>query len=316
MGTDVVTFEQVATPEEIEKAREVEAAVSEVVATARAILVRTPAEAQQAASFLTTLAAKKRETESARKFLVDPLNAHVKAINARFKAGAEPLAEADALVRGKVIEFDRQQEVARLEEQARLDAEHRAREEAARREADRAAAAAQAEREAAVRAAEQRQREAEAAERRRVAALEAHDRELTAELDALDDAALRNAAASPPLDRAKIAGEILDRRREAKRAHMAEIAAREEEAAARERERLARETPPEVVPEAVAAGPTSLSGIARRKTWDFEVIDPEKVPRRFLKVDDVALRAAVRAGEREIAGCRIFEKDGLAVGGR
>jgi hypothetical protein len=50
-----------------------------------------------------------------------------------------------------------------------------------------------------------------------------------------------------------------------------------------------------------------------RKTWKFEVVESEKVPREFLVVDDSAIRKAVQAGAREIAGVRIFEEIVIAI---
>lgn len=44
-----------------------------------------------------------------------------------------------------------------------------------------------------------------------------------------------------------------------------------------------------------------------RKEWQFKVIDPLKVPREYLSVNEQAIRAAVRGGMRQIAGVEIFE---------
>ena len=45
------------------------------------------------------------------------------------------------------------------------------------------------------------------------------------------------------------------------------------------------------------------------------VVDPMTVPREYLVVDEKAIRAAVRAGVREIAGVRIYEDVEMAVRG-
>ena len=50
-----------------------------------------------------------------------------------------------------------------------------------------------------------------------------------------------------------------------------------------------------------------------RKTWDFEIIDAAKLPPAFLIPNEQAIRAAVRAGARQIDGVRIFQRDDLAV---
>lgn len=47
--------------------------------------------------------------------------------------------------------------------------------------------------------------------------------------------------------------------------------------------------------------------------WDFEVVDPAAVPRPYLAVDPAAIRAALKAGIREIEGVRIFERAEIRV---
>ncbi|MCK5061743.1 hypothetical protein KAR28_04280 [Candidatus Parcubacteria bacterium] len=49
--------------------------------------------------------------------------------------------------------------------------------------------------------------------------------------------------------------------------------------------------------------------ISARKVWKFEIEDEKKITRKYLKVDEVAIRQAVRSGEREIKGVRIFEEE-------
>jgi hypothetical protein len=164
-----------------QKLAAVTAEFSAVVERAQALAVRTPDEARDATAFLADIATAKRRGETARKFLVDPLNAHVKRINAQFKETAAPLDQADQLVRGKVLTYQREAEAAARAEQERLDAERRAEEEAAEAERRRLAEeAARAEQEAAM--AERRRREemADAASARRNEIGEMSDEELTA----------------------------------------------------------------------------------------------------------------------------------------
>lgn len=62
---------------------------------------------------------------------------------------------------------------------------------------------------------------------------------------------------------------------------------------------------------------TVRSGDAKmvaRKVWTFEIEDKIKVPRKFLKVDEVLIRNAIRSGEREIKGVRIFQKENFSIG--
>lgn len=67
--------------------------------------------------------------------------------------------------------------------------------------------------------------------------------------------------------------------------------------------------------EAITTVQTARGSATRRKVWTFEVTDPSSVPRQFLTVDEKAIRAAVKDGEREIPGVRIFEESSLAVRG-
>lgn len=49
-----------------------------------------------------------------------------------------------------------------------------------------------------------------------------------------------------------------------------------------------------------------------RKSWDFEIEDETKVPRKFMKVDEVAIGRAVRSGGiREIKGVKIYQKENI-----
>lgn len=47
--------------------------------------------------------------------------------------------------------------------------------------------------------------------------------------------------------------------------------------------------------------------------WDFEVINKAQLPLEYLKVDEVAIRNAIRNGSREIAGVKIFQKSQLSL---
>jgi adenylate kinase len=53
--------------------------------------------------------------------------------------------------------------------------------------------------------------------------------------------------------------------------------------------------------------------VTARVVWDFEIEDETKIPREFLMVNEKAIRAAVKAGVRNIPGVRIFQREELAV---
>lgn len=57
----------------------------------------------------------------------------------------------------------------------------------------------------------------------------------------------------------------------------------------------------------------STSGASASMVWDFEIIDKAQIPLEFLKVDETAIRNAIRAGEREISGVKIFQKPQLSL---
>lgn len=50
----------------------------------------------------------------------------------------------------------------------------------------------------------------------------------------------------------------------------------------------------------------TVSGISHTERWTWSLIDIGAVPREYLIVDDAKVSAAVRAGERNIPGIRIF----------
>ena len=50
-----------------------------------------------------------------------------------------------------------------------------------------------------------------------------------------------------------------------------------------------------------------------RSTWEFTIEDVNRVPAEFLMVNDAAIRAAIKAGRREIPGVKIFQKQQTVV---
>ena len=89
----------------------------QVVAHALGMTIASQGDAEFATETLSFISASKKNLEDQRTFLVGPLNAHVKDINAKFKEWAAPLVEADVVLRKKVLAYH--QEVARLAEAER-----------------------------------------------------------------------------------------------------------------------------------------------------------------------------------------------------
>ena len=76
-------------------------------------LVTSPEQEARAAEFRAQVKMRINKAEDARKFLVAPLNAHVKKINEEVKLTTEPLNEADRIVVGGMILW-RNSEAVRL----------------------------------------------------------------------------------------------------------------------------------------------------------------------------------------------------------
>jgi len=57
----------------------------------------------------------------------------------------------------------------------------------------------------------------------------------------------------------------------------------------------------------------NLGSASVSEVWDYEIVDEEKVPRKYCAPVKSKLRAAVNSGERKIAGVQIFEKGKLNV---
>lgn len=136
-----------------------------------------------------------------------------------------------------------------------------------------------------------------------------------------------------PLDEAdrtvreKVVSYQQEQRRIAEEARRAEEARIAEERRKQEEARVAAQAAnePEPEPEPVAPAPSpdppktthsALGAMTSRQVWDFEIERPELIPRAFLMVNEQAIRAAVKAGSRDIPGVRIFQRDGLAVRAR
>jgi len=149
---------------------------------------------EKASEMLVFIKTAKKNLEDQRVFLVQPLNDHVKAINAKFKEWVQPLEAADSIVRSKVLIFRSEQKALRIAAEAVL----------------------------------------------------------------IDD----------------------------------------EETLSDLPQRIVRSS----------SGSTSV-----RKVWQYEVTDEAIVPRKYLMLDEGAIGFAVREGERDIPGIRIFQQESLSV---
>lgn len=66
--------------------------------------------------------------------------------------------------------------------------------------------------------------------------------------------------------------------------------------------------PTPVIPQETAPVRTESGTTSYVPVWDFEVEDISKVPPKYLVVNDSAVKAAIRAGVREVPGLKISER--------
>lgn len=126
---------------------EVAGKVEQFRANALAVVVETDAQVEEAGKVAGEAARYVESLERQRKEFVDPLNAHVRTINSRFKAVTEPLDAAVRIVKDKIGRYWEAKRIAAEAEARRqqkvLDDQRRAQEEAARVELERQRKAAE-----------------------------------------------------------------------------------------------------------------------------------------------------------------------------
>ena len=71
-----------------------------------------------------------------------------------------------------------------------------------------------------------------------------------------------------------------------------------------------------IIPEQARTVHSDMGAVSAKLVWDFEIEDENKVPRNFMIVNEKAIRAAVKAGVRNIPGVKVFQKEELAVRAR
>lgn len=76
------------------------------------------------------------------------------------------------------------------------------------------------------------------------------------------------------------------------------------------------EPPPPPLPPPPKPGPIRGSYGSKatiKERWVFELVDKTMIPFKYLAVDEKAIRASIKAGEREIAGLRIYNEGSVAI---
>jgi hypothetical protein len=114
-------------------------------------------------------------------------------------------------------------------------------------------------------------------------------------------------------ERARLAREEAERRRrEEEERLLAEAEARAAEGADQEADEILETE----IPEAPKAAPTRGdfgSSTVTRKVWKFRVKNLAQVPAAFIRLDEQAVRQAIRDGSREIEGLEIYEDIEVAI---
>jgi len=110
-------IEKIKKEKEVRKTAEVALKVLEEAQEISAIEVCDESIKEYAVGLLTKIAEGKKKAEAQRQLFVGPLNQSIRAINSFFKKLTEPLEEADAILRKKILEY-RMKEEERIRKEA------------------------------------------------------------------------------------------------------------------------------------------------------------------------------------------------------
>lgn len=214
-----------------------------------------------------------RTIETRRKEIIADPQEFIKNVNSFCKLLTDPLAEAESAIKRHVSMY-----------QSRIELERRKQEEAARR--------------AALELQEKLKREAEEANRK---AREEAVRKAEEET--------RERMAKEAAERAKREAETAAEAGERAKREAAELEAarKKAEAEAKAAEIEAPVVLPPVIPKQESVTRTESGAAYQRKSWEFEVVSLEEIPREYLILDEKRVRDSIRMGVREIPGIRIFE---------
>lgn len=257
----------------------------------QSIVIRTNSDYVAMASFLAEVKGQFKSTDADREQLKAPSLEACRRVEAFFKPALDLLRQAEVIAKGKIGDYDKEQERLRLEEQRRQDEiarKERERKEGEAREAERKARetadAARREAEAKRQAEEKAKREAEEARAR-------GDREAAAAADRQAKEAAKEAAK-------------FDSRAE-----------RVESAGAEKVANLQAQAAQVVAPVVQRAAP-KVAGLSFREVAQFEIVDKSKLPPEYLIPDEVRIGKVVKALKLEanIPGVRVWMQKQPASG--
>jgi len=267
---------------------------------------------QLGAEHLKQIKAAQATLKGKRLAITRPMDAAKNAVMALFSGPLARLDAAETHVKQAIGQYrDEQQRIADARaraERERVEKQQRELREKARK-ADEAAAKKRREKIA--------REKAEAEEKARI------ERERLAEEQRRIDAAKKQADAE---ERARLEAKQRrideERRREAEREEQEQARLHQEQmdAEAEQLERTARAEALEAKAEAMAATPIAseapkVEGISGRKVWKYAVTDAEKIPRKYLKIDEKKLGQVVRAlkDDCDIPGIRVYAETSIAA---
>jgi hypothetical protein len=268
----------------VPKEEEIERKVPALVDQASAIIIRDQDTLTGANDFSIAIKRMRREIEETFDPIIEAAHvAHKVALDKKRKY-IDPVDAAEKMVKGKIGSYLTEQERIRKEAERKVwEAEQekiRAQQEATRK-AQEAERKAEAERQ---RIADAARRQAEEADAR---AARARSDESRRKAQAEADRIRREAAEKAAADKIKAD---------------AEQARLRDEAAKREAE-IAAKAPAQVAK-------METKGISTREDWDFEILNPDLIPRDFLMVDESKIRRYAKAmkADADISGVRFFSK--------
>jgi hypothetical protein len=252
----------------------------------------------EAANDLAIIKGQINKVEEERFAITRPMDAAKKAVMDFFRPFQDRLEDAERIVKKGMSDWHQEQERIRAAEQRKAR-------EAAEKEAKRLREIA-----------EEADRKAAAKERDRLAKLQAEADERAA-IEAKKLAEQRAQAKSEEdKRRAQEQEDAAEarRQREQEELHQQRLASEAEQ-----RERTARAETLEAQALATTSAPLApavakIKGVSAKKVWKFEIIDPLKVPREYLIVDESKVRAVVKAlgANANIPGVRAYQEAQIA----
>lgn len=253
------------------------------LARVQSLVIRTSEDYVVAANDLAEVKGQFKAVDKQREELKAPSLEACRRVDAFFKPPLTFLQQAETVLKGKLTEYDREQERLRREEQARLD-------DLARKEREK--------------------KEAEAREVERKAREKADTERKAAEVQRQAEAKARQEAADAKArgDREAAAAAEKTAREAAAAAQKSEAKADRVESAAAEKSESLQAQAAQVVAPIVQRAPPKVAGLSFREVAQFEIVDKSKLPLEYLMPDESRIGKVVKAlkMDAQIPGVRVW----------